>query len=272
MYCSLRFYIDKTPDLTSALPFLALVKFISETINYPIDYLGYVLLDPNSDNYLINERYKYNEKGIRRFSSVSIIPSLESKEGETMSPVLIASRLCPDFELYSDISIWLSYQMSRFPMSLLVNFKYSRNNKIDFDRYLYLIEKMNEIGYHVNNGFYSGYFRKNEALTFEGGRIGHYLSFQGKRNIDNFNYHRMHNLLNHLMGIYYANSIVANVLSDDQINKIREIVGKENVVVEEGILSFTLDTTEKMTPFYHLKYLKIIKKLEKLLIYKEEEK
>ena len=37
MYCSLRFYIDKTPDLTSVFPFLALVNVISETINYSID-------------------------------------------------------------------------------------------------------------------------------------------------------------------------------------------------------------------------------------------
>ena len=64
------------------------------------------------------------------------------------------------------------------------------------------------------------------------------------------------------MGIYYANSIVANALSDDQINKIWEIVGDDNVVIEGDILSVTLDTIEKMNPFYLLKYLGKLRKLK----------
>ena len=165
---------------------------------------------------------------------------------------------------------FMHYPIIRWPLVIYIDLRLFKNKGIDFNKYTYLINKLNEIGYHVNNGFYSIYLKKSEASTLCGTRIGNLISLQGKRNIRNFACHSSHNYVNHLMGIYYANSIVANALSDDQINRIREIVGKDNVVIENGILSFTLDKIEKVTPFYHLKYLGKIKKLEKLLICKEE--
>ncbi len=270
MYCSLRLFFDKTPDMTDSFYFLKLVRLIGTTLGYPIENMSYMLLDPNGDSFLINKKYKYSTKGIQKMKDTKIVPFSISKSGVIYPTCLSAFDYCSDFDLFTNIRVSLRYPTLNYPTVLSIDYRCCNYNKLDFDKYNHLIKQIIDIGFHVNNGFYTGYVRKQDVISFSGGSTGFLTSLQGKRNIENLITHMKHNQLDILMGIYYANSIVANALSDDQINRIREIVGKDNVVIENGILSFTLDKIEKMTPFYHLKYLGKIKKLEKLLICKEE--
>ncbi len=47
MYCSLRLFFDKTPDMTDSFYFLKLVRLIGTTLGYPIENMSYMLLDCN---------------------------------------------------------------------------------------------------------------------------------------------------------------------------------------------------------------------------------
>lgn len=264
MYCSLRLFIDKTPDLSDSSNFLNVVELCSNFCNKSIDYLTCYACNVDSDEMMMNKKFNYNEKGIEKFKKTKIISSNEVEN--RIFTTLCGMKKCDDFEPFSDIRIYMIYPLNSLPLEIYFDFKLCSNNKVSFVKYCTFIRQLNAIGYRVNNSFCYICSLKRETLTLDGIRDGSFITLQGRNNLNSSAIHRFNSSLNRFMNIYYFNSITINALNDKKIKGIIDIVGKENVKVEDDILSFALDSVDNITPLYHLKYLNKIKKLRKLLL------
>ena len=268
MYCSLRLFIDKTPDLTENSNFLKVVELCSNFSNKSLDYITCFVCkeDDDDDEMIMDKRFNYDEKGIEKFKNTKIIISNEDKNEDKLFVIIRAMKNCGDLEPFSDISICMICPTNSLPFQIKFDFKLCGNNKVSFIKYFTFIKQLNDVGYHVNNSFCNICRLKSETLTLDGIREGSFTTLQGRTNLRSSAIHRFNNYLNRFMNIYYFNSISINALNDNKIKGILDTVGKENDEVEDDILSFALDRVENITPLYHLKYLYKIKKLRILLL------
>ena len=53
MYCSLRFFVDQTPDLTKAQNILRIFELVESVLEIPFDYIQYSVFNPDKDDLLI---------------------------------------------------------------------------------------------------------------------------------------------------------------------------------------------------------------------------
>ena len=67
------------------------------------------------------------------------------------------------------------------------------------------------------------------------------------------------------MGIYYANSIRSDLISNQTLEAIENIVGNSNVILENNICSFSLGNMINARPGYRVRKAIVIKKLKSIL-------
>ena len=267
MYCSLRYYIADTPSLTNPHTLLKLFEIFAHTSHIPYDFISYTLFDPDRDTTLIDETFLYKSTENTAFLATHIFPLVSGKDGDLSSPFICATCHTTPNQLYSKIRVQVQYPVYSLPLILRVDCEELETFDFSFEKYIFLLKEITSLGFRVNNSFYHLYNEKKEAITLDGGQMGSLASPFQRENIDRFLIHRKADCLNRCMNIYCINSIQADLLSDNVLNKIRRIVGYDKVIISDNIISFALDDMKKISSTYRLKYRKTIKELKRLLIH-----
>lgn len=166
-------------------------------------------------------------------------------------------------QLYTDAQVEIQFPVYAMPFTIRADGKQGKD--FSFQTYTRLIQTLNASGFSVNNAFCHRYSRKNEAVTLDGGQLGSFVGCRGRRNLKNSVQHRKKGCLNRLIGIYGANSIRADLLSEETQKQITALVGSDCTQNAGNVFSFTLETDEALTPLKRIRRRRVQKKLEALL-------
>ena len=264
MYCSLRLYVDKKSHSISTQNILNLFELFSNTFGWSYNYITYILFDPEKEGTLIDEKYSYDSFGKKDFLNTKIIPLFTGQHGDSSAPFITASCIEKPTQLYSKHRVQIQFPIYSELFVIRVDYETRDTQKLTLKTYNFLIQSLAEMGFCFNNGLYHVYSNKNEAVTLDGGQIGSLVNYYGHVNLGNYLRHRTKDYRNRLMGIYYVNSIHMDYLGKGMLNSIENIVGSENVILENNICSFSLKNLKKSTPLYRIRYAGVLIKVQRL--------
>jgi len=267
MYCYLDFYIDKTPKKITAHKVLQIFEMFSEELGLSYDRINYLLFNPDATGMgtTINKKYRYNQNGKEKFLKEEIIPLITGKYGDTSAPFINAYTYEKKDVFFHNTEVLICFSKNSFPFKISVIYKRKDGRKISFQKYVNIIFKLKKIGFSVNNSFYHVYYRRNAVAPFIGMQIGSHSSVFEMLNRNNFFEHQKYNYLNHIMGIYCANSVVSNYLDEKTKQQIASYVGSNNVFETNDTFIFSLPNLERIKPIYRLKYIVLIYKLKRVI-------
>lgn len=266
MYCSLRFYIDETPDLTKAQNILGIFELFENVFGISYDYVLYTLFDPDKDSIFVDEKYIYNTLGKTEFLNANILPLLVGKNGDYSAPFITASCNGKSTKIYSGICVQTQFPAYTKPFIIKVDYKQKDAEKLTLQKYVFFVHALTAMGFRVNNCFYHVYSKKNEATTLDGGQVGSSIHYYGRQNLKKYLLHSREGCLNRFMDIYCFNSIRLDSIKNGMQEAIWDVVGNSNTMIVDGILSFALGDSNDLTPSYRIKYRFLLKKLRKLLL------
>lgn len=265
MYGSIRIFVDKTPEWIGAQNILGVFELFADALGKTYDFISYTLFDPDKDCALIDEKFLYDPAGKKRFLDTSIIPVAFGEKGDLSAPFLSATCEGKANQIYAEISVQVQFPVYSAPFTIRVDYEQKGIGALSLEKYARLIQGLCALGFPVNNAFYHVYSRKNEAATLDGGQIGPLISLREHENLRNSVMHRKESCLNRIMGIYCANSIRLDSLSEEVQKEITAIVGSGNVMIADDIFSFALGNMETLTPTHRIRCWVVRKKLQKLL-------
>ena len=266
MYCSLRFFVDKTPDLTKAQNILDIFELFEHTLRVSYDYILYTVFDPDKDDPLIDKKYFYNTYWKEIFLTDDILKMFIGKSGDFSAPIITATCAGKSTQIYSKIRVQIQFPVYTQPFVICVDYEQQYTDEFTFRKYNFLIQSLTAMGFHINNCFYHIYPKKNEAATLDRGQVGHFLNCYEQRNLKKSVLHHSNGCLNRFMDIYYFNSVRLSMLTPEIISKIADIVGTNNLIITDDILSFALGNAGKESLNYRITHHYELRKLEKLLL------
>lgn len=265
MYCSLRFFIDKTPNLLEAHNILCVFKLISDELGIPYDYILHTLFDPEIDRTVVNKKYIYDTSGKEHFKSSEITPLVSGKHGDLSAPFITATCNGQSSILYSKARTEIQFPVYSVPMIIRVDYEQKYAKKLDFHTFSRLIINLCGMEFHVNNAFFHIYVHKNEAVTLDGGQIDSIISVDGRRNLKKSILHNKNGCVNHLMDVFCANYVPCRLLCNENWNAIANIIGENNIArIDDGI-AFALPNMEDLSPKYRIMNRAMLKKLHEIL-------
>ena len=264
MYCSLRFFIDKPPDLLDAHTILCVFELISVKLGIEYDYIQHTLFDPEKDCTIINRNYSYDIFGKKCFVNSEIKHLVSSEFGDLSAPFITASCNSQNNVLYSKVRAEVQFPTYGTPMVIRVDYEQKYARKLDFQKFTYLITNLCSLGFHVNNAFFHIYHCKNEAVTLDGGQIGSIIGMSGRRNLKKYILHRKNGCVNRPMDIFYANYVPEFLLSNENWNKVSKVLGQDYVAKIEDGVAFALSNTVSLSPYYRIIEQAMLKKLHRI--------
>lgn len=265
MYGSFRFYFDDIPELIQGQHILDIFALFSKELGREYDHFSYMLWSPDENNILIDKSFPNTATGKAKFLNEQIIPIVTGQNGDMTAPVISALCKCNEMQLYSGLRVQIQFPVYSMPLTICVDLEQRATNKVSFENYIHLICGLQSLGFGVNNGFYHVYSLKNEAETLNGGQIGPFLSHCGHKNLKQSIQHKGKGCLNHVMGVYFMNTIRSDLLRDGTRNRLAAIT--DNIIISGNVLSFALSGSENVSPIYWIKHRQIIKMLEEELRY-----
>ncbi len=263
MYCSFRIYIDKAPNPICPQNISDIFSLFENAFGKRFDFISMLLFDPESDGLLVDKKFSCDDIGKSEFLNTDISPVMVGKSGEMSAPFIRAACNGSPAQLYTDAQVEIQFPVYAMPFTVRADGKQGKD--FSFQTYTRLIQTLNASGFSVNNAFCHRYSRKNEAVTLDGGQLGSFVGCRGRRNLKNSVQHRKKGCLNRLMGIYCANSIRADLLSEETQKQITALVGSDCTQNAGNVFSFTLGTDEALTPLKRIRRRRVQKKLEALL-------
>ena len=266
MYCSLRFFVDQTPDLAKAQNILRIFEVAKSVLEIPFDYISYTLFDPDKDDLLIHEKYSYNTQEIAAFLDADILPTYLGKSGDFSAPFISATCNGKATQIYARIRVETQFPAYTQPFIIRVDYEQKNAPKLTLEKYVFLIQALSTMGFRINNCFYHVYTKKNEATTLDGGQVGSFTNYYERNNLQKFVLHHGEGCLNRFMDIYCFNSVRLDLLKPETIRAITDIVGDSNLTITDGVLSFALGSVDELSPNYRLTHHHTLRKLQKLLL------
>lgn len=266
MYCSLRFYVDETPDLTKSQNILCIFELFESVLEIKYDCILHMLFNPDKDDLLIHEKYSYNTQGIAAFLDADILPTYLGKSGDFSAPFISATCNGKATQIYSRIHVETQFPAYTQPFIIRVDYEQKYASKLTPEKYVFLTQALSTMGFRINNCFYHVYTKKKEATTLDGGQVGSFINYYERKNLQKSVLHHSKGCLNRFMDIYCFNSIRLDLLKPETIRAITDIVGDSNLTITDGVLSFALGSVDELSPNYRLTHHHTLRKLKKLLL------
>lgn len=155
---------------------------------------------------------------------------------------------------------------NEFPLTIKVDYQIKEETVKLIEPYRRIIQQLYENELPVNNSFAHVYRYRNEASILDGGQIGSWISLQSKNILKHYITHAREHCLNHIMDVFCADSIQRRFLSEEKLKKLTEIIGPDRVWTVKDSIVFSLPNIEYITSSYRITNVKLIKKIQKLLL------
>ena len=266
MYGTMFFYIDRNADQFDADHLLSIIELFSRTVGIDFQEIKLWLWDPDGNDMLINKTYKWNEKGKARFLASDIKAAVTGKYGDVATPSIIAQSMTDRFGDNPKVYLDIDLPSKNLPMKIGLELNYAYiNKKMTLQTYADLIAGLLQSDYTVNNSFLYIHFRKSMRYTLESSNIP-FEPPRGYINEIRMDEHFRHGSLDHVTDIFAANSVTREMLGESGIEKLKKIVGDDNVILVGDSVVFALDDLGKITGLYNLTYMGRVKKLRVFLV------
>lgn len=266
MYGSARFFIDEWPRQITSNNLIEIFEFLSNSLGVELEIISYVLFDPDGDGMLINQVYPFNRCGKEEFSNIQIMPLVSGKNGDLSAPFVQATCQLNSEQLYDSIQIVVQFPFPGFPMVLGIDYDCkSVLSTFTLDSFKDALSFLRQRGCRVNNSLFHIYANKNIAAALDRGQVG---IVSERRLIRKASAHYQRGCVDSLMDVFCANSILCRTLSLSAKNKVKAIVGSENVIEMGDTFIFALAPLQKLRPILPFPSLRRLKKLRHIL--KEE--
>lgn len=267
MFCSMRFYIDKTTSLPNIQKTYAIISMIKDELKLPCNWIEYSLLDPDEDFAYYHHDVKPWDDKECPFSGLPEQTQLQGKDGDASSVIITAADSFPDNQLFDESRIFVWYpQNSAVSLTIKADYKIRKENRSFVEPYKTIILYLYTHGLPVNNSFIHIYQHRNEASILDGGQIGSWISPQSKSILKHYVDHSRVYHLNHIMDVFCANSIQRHLVSEETIEKLVAIIGSDHVWTIEDSIVFSLPDIEHTASAYRITHYPLINKIRELLI------
>lgn len=262
MYGSYRFYIDRWPKKITASDVLDIFDMLGSALGASFTRIIHTLFSMDNDEPITNVEYTNDTHGREAFISSGIVLLFTSKFGEQFDSFFTATCNVAANKLYDCIYINVRLPFSSNPLIISIDYDNNYVSKdINFSRFIYIHNRLNDMGYRVNNAFHCKYHRKNTAACFDGGQIGSIVPLKEKRWIRRSVAHRQKRCTNCMIDLFEENSVLRDTLSDAAKEEIKNVVGDSSVseLAESFIFSIPTNSSSIISDYSPRKKSKIKK-------------
>ena len=269
MYCSMMFFLDRNIEEKRITDFDIILKALSmlkNKLHLECCKLEYSLDNPDkSGSYILHSKKNWAGDYKTPPFQFDIIPSVQGKYGDVSHTFINYYDSLDAGGFYYKSSIDIIYPSDNMSMFIKVFFKVKEEIVSDYIIFAEIIEELEALGLFINNSFLHLYNRKKESSSLIGMQVGSLTTLQQCNNIKRFQKH-MHEykLVDHLMDVYFVNSIKEELLDEEQKKCLIDIVGEKHVFSAGHSLVFTLPDDQEIM-FYRLKNRKAINEIRELL-------
>ena len=240
-YYSIRMYIEKSPEHINCCDLLNVADEISNLLCCNYDHLGYFLLHPDYDFKDLGCEMINSRKNRKIFSELEIPLLYYGKNEEYPSSPIVK------FELKENNSMRLPTYSIEFNYPILksqslcisIDVKESLLSRgMNIEDFVKIQEIVREYGYEVNSAIAHYYWGNTRRVLLDGGEGG-FITINDWRIIDHgikfFN-----NWKNKLFDVFLINSIKTDSISQEAKEKVKNIIGENNIYEKDSILTFRL--------------------------------
>ena len=265
MYYVMHFYIDKTPDLTDTSNILRMTDVFQSEFGMTFDYINYSVLNPDGNGFLHDDRYELSGAGIVKFRNIVIEPQIIGKYGDISNPIISISQDYKSDEFFRDNYIMCLYPANDRLMGIYVYIKKNKSTTISFLCYSNVIEKLENIGYRVNNSFVELYYWKRACNSLLGDCSNMISTYYARKFREQRGRHQRCGYRNHVFDIFAVNSILKELLDDNKLKQIEHIVGSDHIKTAGSSVIFEIPDLASQTPLYRCRKKKMIRELHTIL-------
>lgn len=188
------------------------------------------------------------------------------EDGDVSVPIISAYDEEPKWnETFKECLAVVVYPGKNRPMIVKLDYKQIEGQKIDVTQYSRVIQKLNELGAHVDNSFVHYYRYKKESISLDGILCDTY-TISMRINSTMHRKHAINDYRHRIMDVFFLNSIACgNTEIDGKFEELTKHLGKENVIRTGDSIIFSVPKKDLIIGNYRIQNLKSIIGVNKLL-------
>lgn len=244
-YYSVKFFVEKFNENINQKNITEnIIDKICKILDVEYDELGYIYFHPDFHLKNIGKMFSQNKK--EQFYSVNIETKMQGIKYPDVisSPTLIYKKINERNSEYSDFIIKIYYPIKNEALywEIVIREDLLKNKEIDLRNYFKILEIISNNNFIVNTSFVHYYVgSKNRRVV--NGYATQFNTFEEIKIVKKAHNHRVH-WKNKIIDIFLYNAISSKCLSQKEQNKLKQIVGRHNVILECDYIVFTYKTTK----------------------------
>lgn len=200
------------------------------------------------------------------FTDLEYQTAVFGEDGDISAPIIEAYDEEPKWnETFNECKTLIMYPVKSCPMIVKLDYKPLGTKKIGIIQYARVIQKLNDLGAHVDNSFVHYYQLKKESSSLDGIIFGT-STVSMHINTEMHLKHAANGYRHRIMDVFFLNSIACgNTEIDGKFEELTKHLGKENVIRTGDSIIFSVPKKDLIIGNYRIQNLKSIIGVNKLL-------